>query len=344
MTDGPKSYNSFFCPQCGTEIPDRFLACPGCHKLVYADRLNLLSKSALQAEQEGRLSDALASWRQALDLLPPRSKQYEALREKITELGRQVDGLDTAGSGSPVVQEQKSLLGKNRGKAGILGLLAVLLSKLKVLLLGLGKLHTLLSMLLAFGIYWSLWGWKFALGFVLSIYIHEMGHVAALSRYGIKATAPLFIPGLGAFIRLQQKLTNPREDARVGLAGPVWGLGAALVACGLFKATGDMVFAAIGRTGAWINLFNLMPVWQLDGGRGFQSLSRWQRWLVLAVMGLMLYVTGEKLLLLLMVLAFFQALRKDAPREPDMTGLIEFAFLVAILSAMTTIPVQTATP
>ncbi len=329
------------CPQCGTEIPKNFLACPGCRRLVYADRLNELSKNATQAERENRPSDALAFWRGALDLLPPRSKQHEALREKITDLGRQVDGLSPTGSNPSVVQEQKSFFGKNGGKAGLLGLLAVFLSKIKLLLLGLAKLHTLLSMLLAFGVYWTFWGWKFALGFVLSIYIHEMGHVAALNRYGIKATAPVFIPGVGAFIRLQQKLTNPREDARVGLAGPIWGLGAALTAYALFRATGIMVFAAIAQIGAWINLFNLMPVWQLDGGRGFQSLSTWQRWVMLAVMGLMLYDTGEKLLMILMALAVFQAFRKDAPAEPDHIGLIEFAFLVVILSIMTTIPVQT---
>ena len=329
------------CPQCGTEIPQKFLVCPGCHRLVYADQLNLLSKTATQAEQEGRLSDALASWREALELLPPRTKQFEALRERITELGRQMDGLTPASSESSVVQEPKSFLGKSKGKAGIVGLLLVALSKIKVLLLGLAKLHTLLSMLLAFGVYWSLWGWKFALGFVLSIYIHEMGHVTTLQRYGIKATAPLFIPGVGAFIRLQQKLTNPREDARVGLAGPIWGFGAAVLAYALFWATGDNVFAAIAQIGAWINLFNLMPVWQLDGGRGFQSLAWWQRWVVLAIMGAMLYTTGEKLLMILMLFGFIQAIRRDAPKEPDYVGMIEFAFLVILLSIMTTIPVQT---
>lgn len=335
---------SGFCPQCGTEIPQKFLVCPGCQRLVYSDHLKLLSQNATQAEQEGRLSDALVSWREALELLPPRTKQFEALREKITDLGRQVDGLAPSNPNSAVVQEPKTLLGKNSGKAGIVGLLLVFLSKIKVLLLGLAKLHTLLSMLLAFGIYWSLWGWKFALGFVLSIYIHEMGHVMTLNRYGIKATAPLFIPGVGAFIRLQQKLTNPREDARVGLAGPIWGFGAAVVAYALFRATGDNVFAAIAQIGAWINLFNLMPVWQLDGGRGFQSLAGWQRWVILAVMGAMFYATGEKLLMILMLFGFIQAIRRDAPKEPDHIGLIEFAFLIVLLSIMTTIPVQTATP
>ena len=84
--------------------------------------------------------------------------------------------------------------------------------------------------LAVFAVYWSLFGWKFALGFVLSIYIHEMGHVIALRKYGIAATSPMFIPFVGAIVRLRQYPANVAQDARVGLAGPIWGLGAAVVA------------------------------------------------------------------------------------------------------------------
>src|SRR5256885_5819705 len=108
----------------------------------------------------------------------------------------------------------------------------------------------------------------FAFGLVLSIYIHEMGHVQALQRYGIKATAPMFIPGFGAVIRLKQYPADAREDARVGLAGPLWGLGAALAAYAVYRATGVGVWGAIAHMGALVNLFNLVPVWQLDGARG----------------------------------------------------------------------------
>jgi len=103
-------------------------------------------------------------------------------------------------------------------------------------------------LLLSASLYWTIWGWKFALGVVLSIYIHEMGHVQALQRYGIKATAPMFIPGLGAVIRLKQYPADAREDARVGLAGPLWGLGA-LAAYVVYRATGVGVWAR-SRTSA----------------------------------------------------------------------------------------------
>src|ERR1700689_2677115 len=86
--------------------------------------------------------------------------------------------------------------GWKRSATGAGSAALLLLSKGKLLLLGLTKLSTLLSMFAFFGVYWTLYGWAFALGLVLSIYVHEMGHVSALRRYGIPATAPMFIPGL----------------------------------------------------------------------------------------------------------------------------------------------------
>src|SRR6202140_3907391 len=116
---------------------------------------------------------------------------------------------------------------KKRGLIGTIGALLlkfktlglVILTKGKLVLLGLTKLNTLLSMLVSIGFYWALYGWKFGLGFVLSIYVHEMGHVMALARYGIPASPPMLIPGFGAFVRLKAYPALPGEDARVGLAG-----------------------------------------------------------------------------------------------------------------------------
>ncbi len=88
------------------------------------------------------------------------------------------------------------------------------------------------------------------------------------------ASAPLFIPGLGAVIRLRQEFTDSRQDARVALAGPTWGLGAAIVCALVFTATHEKIWAALAQFGAFINLFNLLPIWQIDGGRVFRSLNR----------------------------------------------------------------------
>src|SRR5207247_10276930 len=137
-----------------------------------------------------------------------------------------------------------------------------------VLLLGLTKLSTLGSMAAFFGVYWSMWGWKFALGFVLCIYIHEMGHVAELRRFGIAASPPMFIPGLGAFVSLKQLPKNVMQDSRVGLAGSIWGLAAATLCLSLGAVTGDPMLPAIGTAAAWMNVLTRIPVGQSDGRRG----------------------------------------------------------------------------
>jgi Zn-dependent protease len=165
-----------------------------------------------------------------------------------------------------------------------------------------------------------------------------------LQRYGIKATAPMFIPGMGAVIRLKQYPANPREDARVGLAGPLWGLCAALAAYAVYRVTGLGVWGAIAHFGAWVNLFNLVPVWQLDGARGFRALTRHQRWIAVAVIVLMWFVTSEGLLVLLGIAAAATAGFSRAADEPDHTALLHYAFLVGVLSLMTRIVLPATGP
>ncbi len=215
----------------------------------------------------------------------------------------------------------------------------MILGKGKLLLLGLTKASTLLSMVVSFGAYWSLWGWPFAAGLVLSIYIHEMGHVAALVRYGIKAGAPMFIPGLGAVIRAQQHLASTREDARVGLAGPVWGLGAAIACAIAFALTDLPILAGIAKLGAWINLFNLIPIWQLDGGRAFNALGRSDRWLAAIAASAAWAITEESFLMFLLLGAAYRAAFTPPAPQSDRPTLVAYVALVALLSVLTQIPV-----
>ena len=251
------------CDRCGTPLTAGTTACPHCGRLVYAEHLANLSISAKHAADTGDISAALADWREALSLLPPDSKQAAIVIQKINELD--------AALAAPAAGKPGSKVAAGLGAAGLL------LLKFKTLLLGLTKFSTLSTMFLSFGVYISFWGWQFAAGFVLSIYVHEMGHVIALRKYGFKATAPMFIPGLGALIRLKQQIVNPREDAEIGLAEPIYGLGAAVFSLGIWELSrfhvGGLhpmkIFAAIAGVGAWVNLFNLLPVYTLDGGRGF---------------------------------------------------------------------------
>ena len=300
---------------------------------MHAQDLKRLADQARLANDSGDLAGALAAWREAIELLPPGSRQYQSVLATIETLSRAADAAPPA----PGRRATRHSLAK--GTAG-LGLLGVLLSKGKLLLLGFTKAGTLLSMVLAFGAYWTLWGWRFALGFVASIYVHEMGHIAALNRLGIKATAPMFIPGIGAIVRLKQYPVSPRENARVGLAGPIWGLGAALAAYAVFLGTGNQTWGAIAQVGAWINLFNLLPVWQLDGARGFHALIRPQRWIAVAILAGMWLVTREGLLVLLCLAGAFAAWRGEVPDEGDDRALVEYGALAITLALLTRIPVR----
>ena len=169
---------------------------------------------------------------------------------------------------------------------------------------------------------------------VFSIYIHEMGHVLTLREYGIPASAPMFIPGFGAFIRLKQLRITPIQDSRVGLAGPIYGLGAAAFALAAGYVTGAKAWDAIAHFGAVINLFNLVPVWQLDGSRGLMSQTQQQRLVILAAAGVSWWVTGEVMLGLVTLGAIYRLFTKDAAREPDNVGMAQFLGLLAALSVV----------
>lgn len=337
------------CPDCGCQLAPALLLCPGCRRLVFAEELKRLAAEATAAEAQGQWAASLDRWRSALALVPPETRQFAQLQKRIEELSRRVDVGAAAPSAAAVAPSPSWIKGSliGFGAAGVLlwkfkALLLLLVGKGKLLLVGLTKASTMFSMLLSLGVYWAAWGWHFALGVIVSLYVHEMGHVAALQRFGIRASAPTFIPGFGALVRMKQHPANAVEDARVGLAGPLWGLGAALAAYGAFMLSGWPVLAAVARFGAWVNLFNLLPVMPLDGGRGFRALSRVQRWMVCATLAAMWFVSAEGLLLLLFVLAVARAFGSDAPAVADRLAFAQFVLLVTVLSAMTMIGVPHA--
>jgi Zn-dependent protease len=127
--------------------------------------------------------------------------------------------------------------------------------------------------------YSLIWGWKFAIGFVLLLFVHEMGHVLQLRREGVPAGAPLFIPFLGAVVGMKQLPDDAAAEARVGLAGPVLGSIGSLVPLLIWKATGNPFWEALAFVGFFLNLFNLLPVLPLDGGRAMAALTPWM-WIV----------------------------------------------------------------
>lgn len=141
------------------------------------------------------------------------------------------------------------------------------------------------SMIFALAIYSWAFGWQFAVGFIILLFIHEMGHLIAAKIVGLKVTLPLFIPFLGAVIALKEAPRNAWIEAIIGIGGPLLGsVGAFAVACGYFF-TGKEIFLVLGYTGMFLNLFNLVPIVPLDGGRIVSAISPW-----LWVLGLLIMV------------------------------------------------------
>jgi len=313
------------CARCATELPALVLACPACSTLVHRERLQQLAELARDAASAGDRAAARAHWQEARDLVPVESEQHHQITARVAALTDAVEP-----PLAPTTERgNRSWWKAAFGAAASVGVL--LAGKLKFLLLGLSKISTVVSMFGFIAVYWSIHGWPLAVGIAGSIYVHEMGHVAMLRRLGIHAGAPLFIPGVGALVMLKEHVTDPVIDARIGLAGPVWGLSAAVAAWIASLATGASIWLAIAELTGFINLFNLIPIWQLDGSRGFHALSRQQRWVVLSVIGLTLWATGVRMLWIVGAVAMFRTLHGEQGPGHRPT-LVTFAGLVLALA------------
>jgi Zn-dependent protease len=350
------------CADCGAEIAEGLRACPGCARLLYAEQLQGLARDADVAEAAGDLTAALVTWRRALELLPPGTVQGKTIQKRMQALSAAIDGRAPKGQsaarprqGSGRSDESAGRNEKEKGltKGGRWGAIAaavgaallkakalvlLLLANMKLLLLGLLKLPTLLSMLL-YAPFWVGHSWAVALGVIASIYVHEMGHVRALQRYGIAASAPMFVPGFGALIRMKQYPTDAHEEARTGLAGPLWGLAAAVVAACIGWTLHLPVGLNVASVGATINAFNLLPVWQLDGSRGLKALSRQQR-LAVGLTGIAVAIAFHQWMPgIVGVVALARAWEETAHPSGDREMAITFAVLLIALGAIAMLPI-----
>jgi Zn-dependent protease len=226
--------------------------------------------------------------------------------------------------GAPATEPSLPRAPDERGQPrsrGILGRLAAplialvaLAGKLKGLLLLLPKAKFLVtsgSMLVSVAAYASIWGWRFGLGFVVLLFVHEMGHVIQLRREGVMdASAPVFIPFLGALVWAKSLGDDAAAEARVGLAGPVLGTIGAALCLPIHAATGDDFWLALGFTGFFLNLFNLLPFGFLDGARAAAAMSPWM-WL-LGVFGMVVLVLTfpNPIIVLIAVLGAFETYRR----------------------------------
>jgi Zn-dependent protease len=202
--------------------------------------------------------------------------------------------------------------------AAIGAVLAKLGSSLKALILVLPKLKVLTTsgtMLVSIAAYALIWGFPFAAGFVALLFLHEMGHVVQLRREGVKASAPMFIPFLGAVIAAKSMGRDAAAEARVGLAGPIAGSLAALVPLAIWLATGSDFWRALAYVGFFLNLFNLLPVLPLDGGRAMAALSPWIWFAGLAGLVALAVFFPNPILFLVIVLGGLESWRRWRARN-----------------------------
>jgi Zn-dependent protease len=196
--------------------------------------------------------------------------------------------------------------------------IGALLAKFKFLIFALVKLKflaTALSMFASIGVYALAFGWWWAVGFVLLMFVHEMGHALELKRLGVPFSAPIFIPFVGAMIGMKQLPDDAWKEARVGLAGPVLGSVGAAVCWALADATNSNTLRAIAYIGFFLNLFNLLPFLPLDGGRAAAALhpAVWGVGLLL-VLGLVI-VRPNPILILILIVGGMEVVRRWKSRN-----------------------------
>lgn len=311
------------CPRCSNELPAGALECAKCHALVHASDLERIAADAKALEAKNELRQAREHWLMSLPLLPKGSKQAEWVRDHALALDVAAD-------------KQQAPKGENdwANKLGPAGPVAILLAKGKLVLAAIFKLKFLLSFAAFLGVYWALFGPAFGLGFAALIFIHEMGHFIDVKRRGLPAEMPVFLPGFGAYVRWQALGVPLETRAAVSLAGPLAGAIAA-IACGLiWWKTGNPIWAALARSGAWLNVLNLIPVWMLDGGQAALALSKLERiGLVTLCLALWLFL-GENVFFLVALGAGYRVFTKDTPPQPSLGTSAYFATVLISLGVV----------
>jgi len=329
------------CPNCDASLPLEALACPQCHALVHSVRLDQLAKDARALEARGLYPQARELWEYSLPLLPQDSKQAEWVHQRIQALQQAEAGPAPQSTATPPPTQKPPAAPPPNWvkKLGPFGPLALLLLKLKSVLFFLLKAKFLFSFVFFIVLYVGMFGWRYGLGISVSILIHEMGHYIDIRRRGLPAEMPVFLPGLGAYVRWTGLGVTRSQIAQISLAGPLAGWIAAALCFLAYTYTRDPIWAALARTGAVLNTLNLIPVWVLDGGLATFSIDVVGRiGLLLIAIALWAY-TGEGFFLLV-ALGFawriFTALRanSDSPHQGDWSAWAYYAAVMVALGVL----------
>jgi len=298
--------------------------CDHCHALVHSEELERLSAEAKALEADGDLRQARERWLSGLQLLPATSKQAEWIKQHTQALAA-ADAGRRPGAGDNQWASQM----------GPAAPIATLADKSRPLPTPRFKLTSLLSFIAFVAIYSAAAGIKFGVGFAVLILIHEMGHFIDIKRRGLPADMPVFLPGLGAYVRWQALGVPLETRAQVSLAGPLAGFLAALACAALWWQTGIPLWAGLARVGAILNLLNLIPVWALDGGQAALALSKTERIVLLTACLALGLVLRQNMFFLVALGAGYRAFfAADLPAHPSRATTIYFVLVLTALGVI----------
>ena len=243
------------CEHCGYPLSDGQLLCPNCRSLVHRRQLEQIAYEAGQLEASDPAAAALR-WRQALDLLPPDAPQYQQIQHRIGALGAGWRPGAAVHAGPPTAVKPPDPL-------------------------PLAIAKTAGSMLLAAAVYYAFLfhDWVIAVGFVVLMLVHEMGHVLAMWYFRLSASPPIFIPFIGALINMREAPPNALVESIVGMGGPFLGTIGAFACFAAMTTVHDpqlhLELTWVAYLAFALNFFNLLPVPPLDGGRITAAISPW---------------------------------------------------------------------
>jgi Zn-dependent protease len=302
------------CRRCSRELAPGALVCDSCHALVHSEQLDRLAAEAKALEASGDLRRARELWLMGLPLLPPASTQAKWIEDHARALDTTAD-LNQAQSLNPTTPLPQSA--RRPGQRGPLSLGAIL------------------SFVAFVVIYSRASGIEFGIGFATLILIHEMGHYIDIRRRGLPADMPIFLPGLGAYVRWQALGVPLSTRAAVSLAGPFAGFLAAVACAMLWWQTREPYWLVLARVGAALNLLNLIPVWILDGGHAALALGKSERIALLVASLLLWIVLRENMLLIVAAGAAYRAFfASDLPPHPSRAATV---YCIAVVTALAAI-------
>jgi Zn-dependent protease len=315
------------CPSCSHWLPEGSLACPDCQTLTYGRYLSELAGSAHMLEQQGKWQEARERWQLLLRWVPENTEQAAGVQNHIAQIDSRL-------------KAEEDTKARWTKRLGPFAPIALFLLKIKSAIFLLFKLKFLFGILGFFGIYWALFGWRFALGFTACLFIHEMGHYIAVKRRGLKADLPMFFPGLGAYVRWYSMGMKVDQLAAIALAGPTYGLAASIVCLAIAWWTHSQLWMVLANVGAWINFFNLLPLLGLDGAQATFALGRMQRALIALTCFIFFGLTlsgdwsGDRTQWIFLIVGLgmlWRCFTNDVPEKPHTGTMVYFQTLILAL-------------